>query len=1213
VLGIVARPFRPMRLLPILPLLAAILPFAAASQEPAAPINARLMQMPAVSKDRIAFVFAGDIWLAPKEGGQAMRLSSPRGSEQFPRFSPDGTRIAFSGNYEGNTDIYVMPVTGGEPLRVTYHGSPDRLLGWWPDGKSLLVQSEREAFTGRVGQFFKVPVAGGLPERLAVPYGEFGAISPDGKSLAYTPITTDFATWKRYRGGMASDIWLFDLEKLTADKVAPSPAKESQPMWNGPRIYFLSDRDGQSRDNLWVYDTSTRTLRQLTKFTDFDVKFPSIGPDSLVFENGGKLWLLDLATDQTRAVDISVVTDEATRRPRAENVSTLIRNGAISPTGKRALFEARGDIYSVPVEHGIIRNLTESSGVAERYPAWSPDGKNVAYFSDRSGEYELTLRPADYKGEEQTITKLGPGYRYQPYWSPDSKKIAFIDSAMRIHLVQVAAKTEEVIDKQLWSYQGALENFRVSWTADSRWVTYPGDLENRQSAIIIYDTQERRRHQVTSGFFDDKLPTFDPDGKYLYYRSQRWFDPTYSSMDNTWIYMNGEAIVCVPLRKDVSSPLAPRNDEEPAPKPDEKKPDEKKDDKPADAKKADAVVESIAGTWNGTATGPKGDSGFSMKLTLDGNALSGAASIKDGPSLTVSGTWEAGAKTFTLTAKFPDGPTVTITGKIEGNSMTASGNLPTGAITIKATREADAALADKKPEAKPKSVQIDLADFEARAVVLPPSGGRFDNLIALPGKLLFQRRPRSGSTGGTSPVAIYDIEKREEKAVLDDVGGYELSADGKKLLAAKGGTWAIVAADVGQNLNKPLATAQLETTVNPGQEWRQLFTDAWRIERDFFYDPGLHGVDWPKMRERYGRLIEECSTRGDVNYVIGELLGELNASHTYRSGGAVEGGTSRNVGYLGCDYALDQGAYRIKRIPEVAQWEYTVRSPLRAPGVKVGEGDWLLAVNGRPLDVKKEPSAAFQGLADKPVILTVNDKPTLTGAREVLVQTMASEQWLRQYAWIEANRKKVEQLSGGQLGYIYVADTGQEGQNQLYRMWRAQYTKPGLLIDERWNSGGQIPDRFVEVLARKVVNYYGVRDGKDWQTPFIAHHGPQAMLANSWSGSGGDCFPFLFRENKLGPVIGTRTWGGLIGMTGAPPLLDGGSVTVPTFAIYDTSGKWIIEGYGVDPDIEVLDDPAELARGRDPQLERGIEELMKALKASPPQRPTKPAYPKRAP
>ncbi len=1097
--------------------LAALLALAAlAHAQPVAKLNARLIQMPAVSREHLAFVYSGDIWLAPKAGGAAVRLSSPRGTEQFPRFSPSGESLAFVANYEGDSDIYVMPVAGGEPLRVTHHGANERLLGWSPDGQSLLFQSEQESFTARTGQFFKVPAAGGLPERLPVPYGEFGALSPDGKTLAYTPITTDFATWKRYRGGMTPDVWLFDLEKRTAERIAPSDAKDTQPMWHGARLYFLSDRDGQSRDNLWCYDTAARTLRQITRFTDYDIHFPSIGPDALVFENGGRLYLLDLATEQAKEVEITVVTDQASLRPRVENVSGWLTNGSVGPTGKRALFEARGDIFSVPAEHGVIRNLTATSGTAERFPSWSPDGKLIAYFSDQSGEYELTLRPADGTGDVRTVTKLGPGFRYEPQWSPDSKQIVFIDSAMRIHLVDVASGRDEVIDKQLWHFQGALANFRVSWSADSRWIAYGCDQENRQAAIVIYDTKDRKRHQVTSGFFDDDTPVFDPNGKYLYYRAQRWFSALYSDFEPSWIYANGQALVCVPLRKDLPSPLAPRNDEEP---------------------------------------GGKAESG-SAKTEVKSAATPAPATPAPGAAAT-----------------------------------------PTPA--------------PKPAEKKPAPVLIDFDGFESRAIVLPPDSGKFGKLAALPGKLIFQRLPKTGASG-TRPIAFFDIEARAEKQILDDASGFELSADGKKLLVVKNNAWHLINAAENQKLGTTLPTAQLEATIEPRDEWTQLFADAWRIERDFFYDPGMHGVDWPKMRVRYGGLIRECQTRSDVNYVLGELLGEINSSHTYRSGGDIEKASVRTVGYLGCDFALEQGAYRIKDIPEVAPWEYTLRSPLRAPGLKVKEGDWLLAVNGKPLNITKDPWAAFVGLADKPVFLTVNDKPTTDGAHEVLVQTIASEHALRQYAWIEANRRKVEQLSGGKLGYIYVESTASEGQNQLYRQFRAQFSKPGLVIDERWNSGGQIPDRFVELLGRRVLNYYGVRDGKDWQTPQIAHHGPKAILANGWSGSGGDCFPFLFRESGLGPVIGTRTWGGLIGMTGAPQLIDGGSVTVPTFAIYNTKGEWIIEGHGVEPDIEVLDDPTALAAGSDPQLERAVAEVLAALEKNPSNPPARPAYPKRA-
>ena len=1108
-----------------------------------AQIDARMLQMPAVSATQIAFVYAGDIWIAPKTGGNAVRLSSPRGLEQFPRFSPDGTRIAFSGNYEGDVDLYSMPVSGGEPLRLTHHGANDRMLGWSPDGQSILYASKMQGFTERVGELYKVAATGGLPVKLPVPYGEFGAISPDGRTLAYTMIETSFATWKRYRGGMAPDIRLYDLEKGTAEIAAASDAADTQPMWHGETLYFLSDRGPGARANLWNYDPRTKQTRQVTRFTDADVHFPSIGPADIVFEREGRLHLLDLATEKVREVQINVVTDRTTLRPRVENVSALIRSSTITPTGKRVLLEARGDIFSMPVEHGVLRNLTDSSGVAERAPAASPDGKWVAYFSDRSGEYELTLRAAEGKGPEQQLTQLGAGFRYQPQWSPDSQKIVFVDSAMQIFLHDLKAKTTAIIDRQMWSYQGELTRFAVSWSADSRWLAYAGDQENQQSAIMLYDTQSHERRQATSGYYDDDLPTFDPAGKYLYYRSKRWFDPIYGELDNTWIYANGHALVAVPLRADVPSPIAPRNDEEPVRRKDEG--GRMKDEaKPADAPKPEEKKDE-----------PKQE-----------EENKGDVALKEQP--------RAGAT--------PP---------------------PTPGQGDKTAKPADLA---------PKPVAIDLEGFESRGVILPPTGGRFSWIGATPGRVLFIRPPRVGSNTKTHPLVAYDLEKREEKVVVDDAHAAELSADGKRLLVTRPGVWRVVGSSEAPKFDKTLPTGSLEAVVDPVAEWRQIFTDAWRIERDFFYDPGMHGADWPALRMRYGKLIDECATRADVNHVLGELLGELNSSHTYRSGGDLnDTPASRNVGYLGCDFTLEQGAYRIAKILETAPWDINTRSPLRQPGLKVKEGDWLLAVNGRPLDTAKDPWAAFLGLADKDVFLTVNDKPVLEGAHDVLVQPIASESWVRQYAWVEKNRRLVDEASGGQIGYIYVLNTATEGQNQLARQFRAQVHKPGLIIDERWNGGGQIPDRFVELLARKVSNYYAVRDGRDWQSPSIAHTGPKAMLTNGWSGSGGDCFPFLFRQMQLGPLIGTRTWGGLIGMTGAPRLVDGGEVTVPTFSIYDRTGKWIIEGYGVDPDITVPEDPAQLAEGRDPQLERAIEEVQKALQANPPKPPAKPAYPKR--
>src|SRR6266404_4028987 len=1106
-------------------------------------INARMLRYPDVSATQIAFVYAGDIWVAPKTGGAALRLSSPKGEESFPRFSPDGSQIAFSGNYDGNMDLYVVPSTGGLPRRLTFHGAPDRMLGWYPDGKSILFATTRTSEKDRFNQLYKISATGGMPEKLPLPYGEFGSISPDGKTLAYIPISTDFRTWKRYRGGMNPAIWLFNLETYASKNITGNETANSQPMWHGSTLYFLSDRDKNKRANIWAFDTKKEKFRQITTFEDFDVHFPSIGPEDMVFENGGRLYLLGLADEKYSEVSIQVLTDRATLKPRLEDVSKSVREPDVSPSGKRAVFEARGEIFTVPAEHGVVRNLTRSSGIAERYPAWSPDGKSIAYFSDRSGEYELTIRPADGSGEEQVLTKLGPGYRYRPYWSPDSKKIVFIDQAMRIHLHDLEKKETKEIDQQMWMYHDGLSSLKFSWSKDSRWIAYAHDLETLHTAIALYDTKENQRHVVTSGYYDDDQPVFDPEGKYLFYRSGREFTPVYSDLDNTFIYPNTYQLVAVALRKDVASPLSPRND-------DEGEKDKKKKDKDKDKDKADE-----------------------KKKPEDPDSKK-----KDEPKLDEKKDDKEQVKDDDKDKKSDD--------KDEKK--------------------------EEKEDKPPKPVEIDLADFERRAVVLPPKAGYYGDIFALNGKLVFRRLPRAGSGEEKSTLMFYDLEKREDKTILEDVDDAVLAAKGEKILVRRKAEYAIIEPKDGQKFEKKLPINSLETAIDPVAEWQQLFTEAWRLERDYFYDPNMHGVNWETMRKRYGDLLKDAVTRWDVNYVIGELIAELSSSHTYRSGGDVEKDFERGVGYLGVDFALENGAFRIKKIIDDADWDAEVRSPLRQPGIDVKEGDYLLAVNGLPLDTELEPYAAFQGLADKPVFLSVNDKPELKGAREVLVQTLSSEARLRHLAWIEKNRKKVDDATDGRVGYVYVPDTGRGGQSELVRQFRAQFSKDGLIIDERFNSGGQIPDRFVEMLGRKVINYWGVRDGQDWNWPQIANSGPKAMLINGWSGSGGDCFPFYFQKANLGPLIGTRTWGGLIGISGTPSLVDGGNVTVPTFGIYSTKGEWIIEGHGVDPDIAVVDDPSLMAKGGDPQLQRAIDELLKALKKNPPVEVKKPKYPLRA-
>ena len=1056
-----------------------------------AQVDARILRYPDVSETHITFVYAGDIWVVPKEGGTASRLSSPAGEETFPRFSPDGSHIAFSGNYDGNTDIYVIPSMGGTAKRITHHPMNDRVLGWHPDGDKILYVSSRESGRQRFNQFYTAPSNGGLPEKLPVPYGEFGMFSSDGSHLAYMPQARDFRTWKRYRGGSAPDIWLFNLETLDSENVTANPANDSQPMLHGETLYFMSDRGPNSRHNIWAYDMQSKQTRQVTQFDDFDIHFSAIGPSDIVFEAGGQLYLMDLANEALQEVDVDVVTDQATLKPRVEKVQGDIQHASISPSGKRAVFQARGEVFTVPAEHGVIRNLTQSSGTAERFPAWSPDGKHIAYWSDRSGEYELTLKPSDGSGAEEVISSLGAGFRYTLYWAPDSKKLAFVDQTMTIHVFDVNTRTVTSVDQGLWMYQGALNNFRVSWSSDSRWMAYSRGLDNRNAAIYLYDTENESRHQVTSGFYSDYRPAFDPDGKYLYFLSNRSLSPSYSDLDNSWIYPNTTNVVAVALRTDVPSPLAPRNDEE----------------------------------------------------------------------------------------------------EVEEE-----------------TEDEEEKSEEEDGEDTEQSVEIELDNFERRLVVLPPEAGNYADLKAVSGKVLYRRLARTGSSDTDSPIVYFDLKEREEKTVVDDASGYELSANGKKMLIANNGSFAIVDVAAGQKMDKPLRVGEMDVNLDPREEWKQIFSDVWRYQRDFFYDKGMHGVDWDAMRVQYGNLIDDAVTRWDVNYVIGELIAELNASHTYRGGGDTESSDFRSVGLLGVDWEVDNGAYRIKKIIDGALWDNEVRSPLALPGVMVDEGDYVLAVNGVALDPSEDPWAAFDGLANKTISLTVNDSPSMEGAREVLVETLSSETRLRHLAWIESNRKRVEEASDGKLGYIYVPNTGVQGQTELVRQFTAQFDKKGLVIDERFNSGGQIPDRFVELLNREALAFWGVRDGKDWQWPPVAHFGPQVMLINGWSGSGGDAFPDYFRKAGLGPLIGKRTWGGLIGISGAPGLIDGGFVTVPTFRMYNPDGTWFPEGYGVAPDIEVEEDPSILARGSDPQLERAIEEALRLLEEQPPVSPDRPDY-----
>jgi tricorn protease len=1075
-----------------------------------AQVDARMFRSPDISSTHIAFIYAGDIWVVDKEGGMAHSLSSPPGEEVSPLFSPDGRRIAFTAMYDGNPEVYVIPSLGGSPRRITYHPMMERVVDWYPDNESLLINSYRESGRQRYGQFFKISSKGGLADKLPVPYGEFGTLSADAGKLAYTPEGSARRNWKRYEGGNAPDIWIFDLNTLGSKQITDHPATDAEPMWHGDKIYFLSDRGEEKRQNIWVYSTADESFRQVTRFSEFDIYDPSIGPEDMVFQAGDRLYRMDLDTEKVTEVNIRIATDLASIQPRLTDVSKYIQSWQVAPDGNRALFEARGDIFTVPAEHGYIRNLTQSPGIAERYPAWSPDGKHVAYWSDRSGEYELCIRPGDGSGKEEQLSDMGAGFRYSLFWSPDSKMLAFMDNTQHINIFEVETKKLTRADFCPWLAHPTMQSFRPSWSSNSEWIAYHRQVANRHTAIFLYNVKKQSVTQVTSGYYSDLMPAFDPDGKYLYFLTNRSFSALYSDLDRTWIYPNATQIAAASLRKDVPSLLAARNDEV-------RVNDEAKEDKDANDKEDN-----------------------------------------------------------------------------KGKNKPEKGN-----------KKKDG----KDDRAKP--LRIDTVGFESRVVILPVKAGNYNNLAAVKGQVIYVRYPRSGSGEKSPSIRTWMLEDREEKTILEDAGSYELSADGKKIMVSQKGSYAIVDPKPGQKIKTRLRTGEMKATLDPRAEWHQILSEVWRKYRDYFYDENMHGVDWINIREQFDPLVDQCLTRWDLTVLLQEMTGELNASHTYINGPSPERSPSQRFGMLGVDWKLENGAFRISHIVDGGAWDSGQRSPLKIPGVKVEEGDYILAVNGIPLDTAKEPWAAFQGLSGRTVELTVNGKPELKGSRKVIVNTLSSETGLRNLEWMEKNRKYVEEKSSGRIGYIYMPNTMGQGQAQLVKQLYAQMDKDALIIDERFNSGGQLSDRFLEFLMRPRIGYIYSRNGnmEDW--PARAHFGPKALLINGWSASGGDALPFGFKILEAGPIVGTRTGGALIGPAISHRNIDGGGHTVPSGRIMGKEGRWFSEGHGVDPDHLVIADPSLLARGTDPQMDKAIELLLGELEKNPPVKMSPPPFEKR--
>jgi len=1083
-----------------------------------APPETRLLRQPDISKDSVVFVYAEDLWLAPRTGGQARRLTSHQGDELYPKFSPDGKWIAFTGEYDGNADVYVMPSEGGEPRRLTYHPANDMVLGWTSDSKKVVFRSSRaSAVSQAVTRLFEVPIEGGFEEMLPVPRASLTSFSPDGEKIAYNPTSQEFRTWKRYRGGWTNYIGIYDLKRNTYEEIPRSGALDQFPMWRGNAVYFISDRDGVM--NLYRYDLGSKQTKKLTNYTEYDIKWPSAGADSIVYENGGLLYTYDLASGKVSHIPITVSSDLTETRAEIKNVSNLIRSFELSPTGVRALVEARGDIFTIPAEHGSIRNLTDTPGFHEQNAVWSPDGKWIAYLSDRSGEFELYLRPQK-GGDEIRITSDGNCYRYGPKWSPDGKKLAFWDKKQRLYYVDIDAKQPVLVDQAENGLDGT-----PAWAPDSKWIAYAKNEENQAAAIYLYSLDKSQSTRVTEDFYNNTNPAFDQNGKYLYFFSDRFFYPSAGVFDATFNYYNTRGIFALVLKSDEPSPFAPQIDDE-------------KDS--SDAKKPDSA----------------GDS------------------EKKEPAKT-----EAKADEV---------------------------------------KSSDEKTADKKPDVKP--IAVDLAGLGSRIVQVPVPAGMFGHLEARKDAIFYTSRPiattEQGRPGGgpRNTLHTYDVAKREDKVLLADIDNYDLDLNGKKVIYHARDQYGIVDAAPGKKVGDgKLDLGSLQARVDPREEWKEIFHEAWRVERDFYWDPAMEGLDWKVIGQRYEALLPWVAHRSDLNYIIGEMIAELSTSHTYVQGGDLPDRAHVGTGLLGVDFAADKGYYKLAKIYKGENWEDSARSPLTEPGLKVKEGDYLIAVNGTAVRAPANPYSYFVNLAGKIVTLKINDKPSDQGAWEITVKTVASESGLRYYDWVESRRKIVSDATGGRIAYMHVPDTAISGLMAFDKYFTGQVGKEGLIVDERYNGGGMIPDFFTEKLQRRLLASITPREGKDQPVPQAAIFGPKVMIVNELAGSGGDCFPWFFQEEKLGPVVGTRTWGGLVGISRSIPLMDGGGVTAPEIAFWapDKGGHWIVENHGVDPDVVVEQRPDLEVAGHDPQLEKAIELAKQALDKLP-KAPSRPKYPRQS-
>lgn len=1112
-----------------------------------------LLRHPTLSQTRIVFNYAGDLWSVSREGGDARQLTSGVGTETVPHFSPDGAWVAFTGEYDGNRDVYVVPATGGVPRRLTFHPAQDRVVGWTPDGTRVAFISDGNSFRHVQHQLYTVPVTGGFPTQLPLPIVAEASFSSDGKHLAYVPYVQWQDAWKRYRGGQTTPVWIANLDDSGVVSVPRENSNDHYPMWVGDVVYFLSDRSGPV--SLFAYDVKTREVSEALHSDGFDFKTASAGPGGIVIEQFGAIKLYDPATRQAKNVPIRVNADLAAVRPHFSKVgSGDVQHFNVSPTGVRGVFEAWGEIFTVPTDKGDIRNLTRSPAVADRNPAWSPDGRSIAYFSDASGDYELHIRDQNGMGEARRIP-LGtpPTFYYDPLWSPDSRKIAYADKRIGLWYVDVQTGKPKRVDENYYAGFGT-PDFTPSWSPDNQWIAYAKNLRSGQHAVFLYSLAQGKAFQVTDGMSDALYPVFDRNGKYLYFTASTDVALTAQGLDmSSNEHRVSRSVYVVVLSKDEPSPIQPESDEEKAAA--EKKSSD------WDRKKPRVGFGALA---NASQTAP------TLRIAMAADP----AEAGDG------GQAEAG----------------------NGKAGDEKGN-------------------DKGTKDKPVTVRVDIENIGHRILALPIPPKNYLGLQAgKSGVLFIPEGPmvitEEDSENLQQTLHRFDLAKRKVDRFLDEVNDFAVSANGEKLMYRKGEEWQMTGTDEAAKPGDspkpglgPLKVADWQVLVEPRPMWKQMYEEAWRLQRDFFYDPGHHGLDLEKAKRKYAPYLAGLGSREELNYLLAECLGELTVGHMFVGGGEHPEIKTVRGGLLGADYTLENGRFRIARVYSGGNWNPQLRAPLTQPGVNVKAGDYILAVNGRELHATDDIYAFFEGTADRQVLLKVGPRPDGTGSRQVTVVPVDSEENLRHFAWIEDNRRKVDEATNGRVAYVYVPNTAGAGYTSFNRYFFSQVGKEAAIIDERYNEGGQLADYIIDYLRRPILSRVAGREGADWSSPSQAIYGPKVMIINQMSGSGGDALPWYFRKAKLGPLIGKRTWGGLVGIGGYPQLIDGGYVTAPRAAIYGLDGEWEVENHGVAPDIDVDLDPQAYRAGRDAQLEKAIEVVMQQLKEHPLPTYRRPAYP----